>query len=92
MNFKGYGEISFENYMGEQMAKEFQECIDFDVLCDTLVPFGWTVVYVVYGPDRKWIDVLAWFESNCVGDYKEHNGKWLIKNSKDAILFKLKWA
>ena len=85
-------ELTLEDYMRDKLSKEMSASIDFDILCDTLVPFGWTVVEVEYGPDKKWIDVMAWFESNCVGDYKEHNGKWLFKNEKDAIIFKLKWA
>ena len=85
-------ELTLEDYMRDKLSKEMAQSIDFDILCDTLVPFGWTVVEVEYGPGKEWIDVMAWFDGNCVGDYKEWQGKWLFKNEKDAIMFKLKWA
>ena len=85
-------ELTLESMIIDDLAKQMNASIDFDILCDTLVPFGWSVIEVDYGPNTKWIDVMAWYESNCTGDYKEHKGKWLIHNTEDAILFKLRWA
>ena len=51
-------ELTLESIIAESMAKEFQKTIDFDMLCNTLVPFGWTVVEVEYGPGKEWIDVI----------------------------------
>ena len=74
------------------MAKQMAKTMDFDIICDVMVKEGWSVVEVNYGPGKEWIDVMAWYDTTCEGDYKEHNGKWLIKNPKDAVIFKLRWA
>jgi hypothetical protein len=87
----GMSVTNIEAELSESLAKEFQKTIDFDVMCDVLSRFGWAVIEVDYGPEQQWIDVMAWVDHNCSGDYQEHNGKWLFKNEQDAILFKLKW-
>jgi hypothetical protein len=84
-------EIDLEDLITEDLSNQMRESVDFDVMCAVLEDFGYTVVEIVYGPDKKWIDVMAWFDSVCTGDYREHNGKWLIERPEDAILFKLKW-
>jgi hypothetical protein len=65
---------------------------DFGIMCYVFESFGYTVVEIQYSETKKWIDVMAWFDSVCTGDYKEHNGSWLIEKPEDAILFKLRWA
>ena len=73
---------------GEAMAKS----IDFDILCDMLIPLGYTMVKVEYSPERKWIDVMSWVDENCSGRFQEHNGKWLFARPKDATMFTLRWT
>jgi len=81
-----------ENLIAEEAAKEMQASMDYDVLCEVMIPFGYTAVQIEYGNNKRWIDVMAWVDSNRVGDYQEHKGKWLFKNEQDAIMFKLRWA
>jgi hypothetical protein len=54
---------------------------------------GWTVLEIDYIPDsgQAWNTVMNWVQDNFTGKYREHNGKWLIENSKDATMFALKW-
>lgn len=80
-----------EQLIAEEQAKELQKSIDYDMLCEIMVPFGYTVVEIEYGSKRKWFEVMEWLATNHIGDYQEHNGKWLFKNEKDAIMFKLRW-
>jgi len=35
--------------------------------------------------------VKNWADDNFAGDHREHRGKWLIENAKDATAFALKW-
>ena len=73
-------------------GKDLSDRIDFDILCDTLVPFGWTRLEIAnYGTNKKWIDVKAWAYQNCQDEFREHLGIWLFKNKSDATAFALKW-
>ena len=83
---------NLEDEIVEALGQAMSESIDFDILCDVMIPFGWNLVQVEYSDAKPWIDVMSWFDNNCTGDYKEHKGKWLIKNTQDAIMFKLKWG
>jgi hypothetical protein len=83
--------IDLEEEILNDLGQELRKSEDFGVMCAVLEPFGYTVIDIAYGPDKKWIDVMSWFDSVCKGDYKEHNGTWLIERPEDAILFKLKW-
>ena len=81
-----------EQDFAAEAAKNLSDRMDFDILCDTLVPFGWTRLEIAnYGSDKKWIDVKAWAYQNCQDEFREHLGIWLFKNKSDATAFALKW-
>jgi hypothetical protein len=77
----------------DRLAENMQQSFDFVILCDVMTRFGWTVLEMDYDPDagQAWHTVKNWADDNFSGDHKEHNGKWLIENSKDATMFSLKW-
>lgn len=80
----------------DELAEEMQKTMDFNILCDVLARFGWTVIEIDYyrGDDdasQTWVKVMEWADQNCTGNYKEHLGKWLFEHAKDATMFALKW-
>ena len=77
----------------DELAEEVQKTMDFNILCDVLSSFGWTVIEIDYNPVERqgWNDVVNWVDDNFSGGHKEHAGKWLIENAKDATMFSLKW-
>lgn len=81
-----------ENLIAEDAAKEMQKSMDYDLLCEIMIPFGYTAIQIEYSNQKPWIDVMAWVDNNRIDDYQEHKGRWLFKNEKDAIMFKLRWA
>lgn len=81
-----------ENLIAEEAAKNLQKSIDYDVLCELMIPFGYTAVQIEYSNEKRWIDVMAWVDSNRIDDYREHKGRWLFKSEQDAIMFKLRWV
>ena len=84
--------FDIEGEITKSLADEFRKSIDFELMCDIMVRMrGYVTVDIDYGSDRKWTDVMAWFDANCTGDYKEHNGKWLIERPEDATMFRLRW-
>lgn len=80
-----------ETLIADEAAKNMQKSMDYDLLCEIMVPFGYTVVKIEYGSKRKWFEVMEWLANNHIGEYQEHNGKWLFKHEQDAIMFKLRW-
>ena len=81
-----------EQLIAEEQAKQLQKSIDYDMLCEIMVPFGYTVVEIEYGSKQLWFEVMEWIAVNGISEYQEHNGKWLFKHEQDAIMFKLKWS
>lgn len=83
---------NLEQEMAESLGKEFQKTMDFEIMADIMVDIrGYTRLEIDYGPGQPWVDVIAWVDNNCTGEYQEHNGVWLFENEEDAIMFKLKW-
>ena len=81
-----------EQEIGDLLAQEITKTIDFKVIGEMLVFTGWTQVEIDYGVDKKWVDVMNWVDEIATDEYKEHNGVWLFKNVKDALMFRLKWT
>lgn len=81
-----------ENLIAEDLAKEMQQGMDYDLLCEIMIPFGYTAVKIEYSNKKPWVEVMEWIANNHIGEYQEHKGRWLFKNEQDAIMFKLRWA
>jgi hypothetical protein len=84
---------SLQKQVLDNLAQDMQQCIDFEILCGTLVGFGWTRIKIDYVSDtsQAWNTVMNWADENFEGKYQEHNGIWLIENPADATAFALKW-
>ena len=85
--------MNLQDVIVDEWAEKLQKTMDFDILCDVLSSFGWTVIEIDYNPveGQGWYDVVNWSDNNFLGGWKEHAGKWLIENAKDATMFALKW-
>ena len=84
---------NLEDQITESLANEMQKTMDFEILADVACRFGWTRLEIDYSvPDKTWIDVVAWVDSNCQGEYKEHLGIWLFELPHEATAFALKWT
>ena len=85
--------MNLQDVIVDEWAEKLQKTMDFDILCDVLSSFGWTVIEIDYNPveGQGWSDVVNWSDNNFLGGWKEHAGKWLIENAKDATMFALKW-
>jgi hypothetical protein len=87
------GMKSLQQQVLDDLAKNMQQGMDFEILCDVLVRFEWSVFHMDYNPDlgQAWNTVINWADDNFEGEFQEHNGTWLIENAKDATMFALKW-
>ncbi len=84
---------SLQQQVLDDLAKDMSNSMDFEILCDVLVRFEWTVLYMDYDPGngQGWNTVINWADENFEGNYQEHKGTWLIENAKDATMLALKW-
>jgi hypothetical protein len=85
--------MNVEEEMMKKASEELMRGIDFEILCETLEPFGWTVLKMDYDPDsgQSWNTVKNWAADNFQGDHQEHHGTWLIEKAQDATMFVLRW-
>jgi hypothetical protein len=85
--------MNVEEEMTRKASEELMRGIDFKILCETLEPFGWTVLKMNYDPDagQGWNTVKNWADDNFAGDHREHRGTWLIELAQDATAFALRW-
>lgn len=84
--------MNLEEEMVQSLAEEFRKTEEFEILADIMVSMrGYTRVEIDYGPDQKWIDVIAWVGNNCTGDYQEHLGVWVFELAEEATMFRLRW-
>jgi hypothetical protein len=40
----------------------------------------------------RYVDLVAWANKNCVGNYSRADGSFWFEKAKDAFRFKLKWG
>lgn len=85
--------MNLQERIENRLAEEMSKSMNFNVLCDVMTRFGWTVLEMDYDSesDQAWHTVKNWVDDNFSGNHQEHNGTWLIEHSKDATMFSLKW-
>ena len=85
--------MNLQERIENRLAEEMSKSMNFNVLCDVMTRFGWTVLEMDYDSesDQAWHTVKNWVDDNFSGDHNEHNGTWLIESEKDATMFALKW-
>lgn len=75
----------------EQASKELAKDIDFQIIADHLGDNGWFKVKLEFDSREQSVDVALWVEKNCQGRHMNRGGTFVFEESKDALLFELKW-
>ncbi len=84
--------MSLEDKISDNLAKLMAQEIDFEILADALVACGWTKVVLERGAlPCTGPELHEWRERNLTGRWKAHNRNWIFENSKDAVIFTLRW-
>jgi hypothetical protein len=82
-------EEDITNQLGVQMQKE----IDREILWGMLKELGWTRVTLSRLQDNKHaIDITYWIEEYCTGAHEREGRDFIFENSKDAVVFILRWG
>jgi hypothetical protein len=79
-----------QNAVLDQLGKDMAASIDFQVLVDTLVAFGW-VEHQVEPWYKANHSVTSWCERNTKGEWTHLNNRFLFESTQDANWFALRW-
>ena len=77
------------NKAGNDMARE----IDREVLWGLFEGIGWTRFKISRLTDNNHaVDISYWLDENCKGKFERNGSEFLFEDSKDAVLFMLRWG
>jgi hypothetical protein len=79
--------------MAKDAAKRMAEDIDREVLWGLFEGLGWTRFKITRLTDNNHaIDITNWLLDNCKGQFERNGAEFLFEDSKDAVLFMLRWG
>jgi hypothetical protein len=85
--------MNLEKEMLDQAGKELAREIDREVLWGMLVGIGWTRVMLDRFQDNKHaVDISYWLEENIKNPFERSGRDFIFEDSKDAMLFILRWV
>ncbi len=79
--------------IADKMAREIQEEIDWEIMCDMFKSVGWTEIKLTW-PEMtasRAHEIKEWSRQHLKGHYKGRGRTWIFELEKDATLFILKW-
>lgn len=77
------------NKAGKEMARD----IDREVLWGLFEDIGWTRFKISRLTDNNHaIDITNWLLDNCKGQFERNGAEFLFEDSKDAVLFMMRWG
>ena len=77
------------NKAGNDMARE----IDREVLWGLFEGIGWTRFKISRLTDNNHaVDISYWLDENCKGKFERNGSEFLFEDSKDAVLFMMRWG
>ncbi len=87
----GHGETE----ISEDLSRQIQEEIDWEIMCDMMRSMGWTVVKMPwdgYMTDSDAHVLKEWCTANLQGNYNARGNTWVFEKEKDASMFILRWV
>jgi hypothetical protein len=77
------------NKAGKEMARE----IDREILWGLFEGIGWTRFKISRLTDNMHaVDISFWLDENCRGKVERNGAEFIFEDSKDAVLFMLRWG
>jgi len=77
------------NKAGKEMARE----IDREILWGLFEGIGWTRFKISRFTDNMHaVDISFWLDENCRGKIERNGAEFLFEDSKDAVLFMMRWG
>ena len=87
-------EPQFGETVMQDLARTYQEEVDWDMTCDMLTSIGWHRIDLdAEFHELRWhSEVKPWLQNNMQGMYRSRRNMWLFEKSQDAALFLLRWS
>jgi hypothetical protein len=85
--------MNIQEQILEELSSEMQSQIDRDIFWGMLEGLGWTRIMLDRLTDNNHaIDITYWLEENIKNPFERNGRDFIFEDSKDALLFSLKWA
>ena len=83
---------NIEKQVLENQAKLLAQEIDREVLWNMMCELGWVRVDLPAETDvQQSIEIVEWLRKNIDNPYEKAGRKFIFKDEKDAMWFKLRW-
>lgn len=88
------GKPQFGETVIQDIARTYQEYLDWDMTCYMLTSIGWHRIELdAEFHEIRWHgEVKPWLKDNMQGMYRSRGSTWLFEKSQDAALFLLRWS
>ena len=84
--------MKLEDQIVNDMMEELKQEIDFGVMSQLMVESGWHRVELEpFTSNRQALDITFWIEAHANGRFIKHGRTFVFEDSKDALMFMLKW-
>ena len=85
--------ITLEEEILDKAGKDMAREIDREVLWGLFEGVGWTRFKISRLTDNMHaVDISFWLDENCKGQFERNGAEFLFEDSKDAVLFMLRWG
>jgi len=88
------GDIKLIKEIANATAKELQEEIDWEVLCEMLKEIDWVEVKLDWPKMTASLthEIKEWCRANLKNAYHARGRTWIFSTEKDASMFILRWS
>lgn len=84
--------MNLQEQILDELGADMSNEIDTHILAGLYIGLGWTEIVVdpwIHSSNEK---ITNWCDHNFTDTHLQVGNRWIIKSSKDALLFSLKWS
>jgi hypothetical protein len=86
-------DMTLEEELLDKAGKEMAREIDREILWGLFEGIGWTRFKISRFTDNMHaVDISFWLDENCRGKIERNGAEFLFEDSKDAVLFMMRWG
>ena len=85
--------MNMEQELLDKAGKEMAREIDREIIWSLFEGMGWTRFKISRLTDNNHaVDISYWLDENCKGKFERNGSEFLFEDSKDAVLFMMRWG
>jgi hypothetical protein len=86
-------DMTLEEELLDKAGKDMAREIDREILWGLFEGIGWTRFKISRLTDNNHaVDITNWLSDNCKGQFERNGAEFLFEDSKDAVLFMMRWG